>query len=109
MPYCRCGGTGRHNRLKICRMNNPYRFDSGQRHHVGAINFAPAFFIYFLQEEEDSMEPKDYIVTKIDGEYAYLKEIKSDCEIFIAMALLPSGTDVGNRVHFEMFEYTLID
>ena len=55
------------------------------------------------------MEPKDYIVTKIDGEYAYLKEINSDCEIFIAMALLPSGTDVGSRVHFEMFEYTLIN
>ena len=36
VTFCRCGGTGRHNRLKICRTNNPYRFDSGQRHHVGA-------------------------------------------------------------------------
>ena len=108
MPYCRCGGTGRHNRLKICRMNNPYRFDSGQRHHVEAKLALLRLFLFFLKEEGIKMEPKDYIVTKIDGEYAYLKEINSDCEIFIAMALLPSGTDVGSRVHFEMFEYKLI-
>jgi len=56
------------------------------------------------------MEPKDYIVTKIEGEYAYLKEQSSDAEnqIFIALALLPEGTDIGTRLHYEMFEYTII-
>lgn len=54
------------------------------------------------------MEPKDYTITKIEGEYAYLKDMASDNEIFIALALLPQGCDVGSKVHCEMFEYTLI-
>ena len=57
------------------------------------------------------MEPKNYIVTKIEGEYAYLREIDgaSDDEIFIALALLPLGIDVGSRLRWEMFTYTLVD
>lgn len=54
------------------------------------------------------MEPRDYILDRIDGEYAYLKDIDSGNEIFIALALLPMGADVGSRIHFEMLEYTLI-
>ena len=53
------------------------------------------------------MEPKDYIVTKIEGEYAYLKD-EENREIYIAMALLPANTDVGSRLHYEMFTYTLL-
>ena len=53
------------------------------------------------------MEPKDYTVTKIEGEYAYLAD-KSVEELFIALALLPAGTDVGTKLHYEMFEYTVI-
>lgn len=53
-------------------------------------------------------EPRDYILDRIDGEYAYLKDIDSGNEIFIALALLPPGADVGSRIHFEMLEYTLI-
>ena len=53
------------------------------------------------------MEPKDYIVTKIEGEYAYLED-EAKSELFIALALLPVGTDVGTRLHYEMFEYTVI-
>ena len=53
------------------------------------------------------MEPKDYVVVKIDGEYATLKEENGN-EIFIALALLPEGTDLGSNLHFENFEYTLI-
>ena len=55
------------------------------------------------------MEPKDYTVVKIEGEYAYLKDIETGDEVFIALALLPMGATVGSRLHFEMFEYTLID
>ena len=54
------------------------------------------------------MEPKDYILDRIDGEYAYLKDVENGNEIFIALALLPMGADVGSRIHFEMLEYTLI-
>lgn len=56
------------------------------------------------------MEPKNYTVTRIEGEYAYLKEegSASNVELFIALALLPSGTDVGTRLHYEMLEYTVI-
>ncbi len=53
------------------------------------------------------MEPKDYIVAKIEGEYATLQNIADGGEIFIAMALLPEGVDLGSRLHFENFEYTL--
>lgn len=55
------------------------------------------------------MEPKDYVITKIEGEYAYLKETASNDEIFIALALLPQGSDIGSKLHFEMFEYTLVE
>ena len=54
------------------------------------------------------MEPKDYTIVKIEGEYAYLKDENSDNEIFIALALLPEGTDIGTRLHYEMFEYSII-
>lgn len=56
------------------------------------------------------MEPKDYIVVKIEGEYAYLREIGkgSENDLFIALALLPEGTDLNTKLHFEMFEYTII-
>lgn len=54
------------------------------------------------------METKFYTLTKIDGEYAYLKDKDSDNEIFIALALLPEGADVGSEIKCEMFEYSLI-
>ncbi len=57
------------------------------------------------------MEPKDYIVVKIEGEYAYLREIGAGegSDLFIALALLPFGTDMGSHLHYEMFTYTLED
>ena len=58
---------------------------------------------------EDIMQPKDYILTKIEGEYAYLEDIESGNEIFIALALLPAGADVGSRIHQELLEYTLVE
>lgn len=57
------------------------------------------------------MIPKDYVITKIEGEYAYLREQNgsSDDEIFIALALLPQGVDIGTKLHYEILEYTVID
>lgn len=56
------------------------------------------------------MEPKDYTVVRIEGEYAYLRAEGSTAgdELFIAMALLPPEVDVGSRLHYEMFSYTII-
>lgn len=53
------------------------------------------------------MEPKDYTVTKIEGEYAYLRDEASGGELFIALALLPQGADIGTKLHYELFEYTI--
>ena len=61
-----------------------------------------------LDIEGENMQPKDYILTKINGEYAVLKEIDSDGEIFIALYLLPQGADIGSKIHYEMFEYSII-
>ena len=56
------------------------------------------------------MEPKEYILTRIDGEYAYLKrtDIPCDDELFIARALLPPEADEGSKLRYEMLEYTVI-
>lgn len=54
------------------------------------------------------MEPQDYIVFKIEGEYATLKNTDNGAEIFVAMALLPAGVDVGTKLHCECLQYTII-
>lgn len=51
--------------------------------------------------------PIDYIVKKIEGEYATLVNIEDGEEMFIALALLPEGVDIGTKLHYEMFEYTV--
>lgn len=56
------------------------------------------------------MEPREYLLTRIDGDYAYLQrtDTPSDDELFIARALLPPDADEGSRLRYEMLEYTLI-
>lgn len=54
------------------------------------------------------METKFYVLTRIEGEYAYLSDKDSDNEIFIALALLPEGADIGSEIKCEMFEYSLV-
>ena len=55
------------------------------------------------------MEPKDYIIVKIDGDYAYLREVGNSAEedLFIALALLPPGADIGTKLHYEDFEFSI--
>lgn len=55
------------------------------------------------------LEPHDYTVKKIEGEYATLTDIETGEELFIAMALLPEGVDLGTKLHYEMLEYTVIE
>ena len=56
------------------------------------------------------MEPHDYIVTDIQGDYAYLKQTDADNdELFqVAMALLPPTVDVGTRLSGMMGMFEVI-
>ena len=49
-----------------------------------------------------------YTVIKIDGEYATLKNEEGE-ELFIAMALLPLGVDVGTHLFYEFPDFTIIN
>lgn len=54
------------------------------------------------------MENKTYKITKIEGEYAYLTELGgSEDELFIAMALLPFGVDIGTILRYENMEFSI--
>ena len=47
-----------------------------------------------------------YTIVRIDGEYAYLrKENSAEDELFIAMALLPAGCDIGTRLKYVDFQF----
>ena len=63
------------------------------------------------QKARKHMEPKDYTVIKIEGEYAYLRDDANPTAqpLFIALALLPSGVDEGTRLHCEMFQYEIVE
>lgn len=54
------------------------------------------------------METIFYTLVKIEGEYAYLKPDGEEELLFIAMALLPEGVDIGTRLKYEMLEYTIL-
>ena len=54
------------------------------------------------------MEAKYYTVARIEGEYAYLSREGESEELFIALALLPFGVDVGDRLVYENFTFSVI-
>lgn len=54
------------------------------------------------------MEPHDYEVVKIEGEYATLRDIDTNDELFIALFLLPEETDVGVKLHYENLTYEVM-
>jgi hypothetical protein len=54
------------------------------------------------------MEVKYYTVIRIEGEYAYIREDGTAEELFIAMALLPLGADIGTRLRYENFEFSIM-
>lgn len=55
------------------------------------------------------MEPKDYRVTRIDGDYAHLINIEDGEEMLIARALIPEESDEGTLLHWENFMYTVVE
>lgn len=56
------------------------------------------------------MGPYEYIVARIDGDYAVLRRTDNDThdEILVARALLPEEVDEGSKLLYEAFQYTLI-
>lgn len=56
------------------------------------------------------LERIEYVVIRIDGDYAYLANInESDMEEkCLARALLPDNISEGSKLAYELFEYTLI-
>lgn len=63
------------------------------------------------------MGPYEYIVTGIEGDYAYLERTDLPDQmtpttprepVFIAMALLPEGTTIGTKLRWENLEYTIL-
>ncbi len=53
------------------------------------------------------MEKRIFTLTRIEGEYAYLAEQSGGEELFIALALLPAGVDVGTVLEYENFEFSI--
>ena len=47
-------------------------------------------------------------VIDIRGDYAVVKYIETGVESEIAIALLPFGVDIGDRLNFEDYEFTAI-
>lgn len=56
------------------------------------------------------MEPMDYIVEKIDGDYAYLKrcDVPAQDSLLVARALLPQEIEEGTKLHYENLCYEII-
>ena len=54
------------------------------------------------------MEETVYRVVKIEGDYATLISEKSGEELFIAMALLPLCSDIGTRLLYFDFSFSVI-
>ena len=48
-------------------------------------------------------------INRLEGEYAYISPIDATDEIFIAIALLPAGIDVGMLVVCENFSFTIYE
>ena len=62
-----------------------------------------------IKKVNDSMETKYYIVTRIDGDYAWLNRTDAEEEpLFIARALLPEEIDEGTKLKYEMLQYEII-
>lgn len=55
------------------------------------------------------METKYFTLSRIDGEYAYLRKDGSTEELFIALSLLPPGVDVGSRLEYSFPDFTIIE
>jgi hypothetical protein len=53
----------------------------------------------------------DYIVERIDGDYAYLKRLDEPQgdEKMVARALLPAEIAEGSKLHYEFMMYSILE
>ena len=53
----------------------------------------------------------DYIVERIDGDYAMLKRtnLPEEEAKMVARALLPEEIREGSRLHYELLQYTIVE
>lgn len=53
----------------------------------------------------------DYVVERIDGDYAYLKrtDVPENEEKMVARALLPEEIAEGTKLHYELMMYSVIE
>ena len=54
------------------------------------------------------MQEKVYTVIDISGEYATLRDTATADELFIAMALLPLGVDIGTKLLYKDMTFEII-
>jgi hypothetical protein len=55
------------------------------------------------------MDGQIFRISRIEGEYAYISPIDGGDEVFIAVALLPLGIDVGMLVICESFSFSIYE
>lgn len=58
------------------------------------------------------MGPYEYVVTDLNGDYAYLTrtDIYDDgAPMMIAMALLPEGVEIGTKLLWENMVYAIVE
>jgi hypothetical protein len=48
-------------------------------------------------------------VSRIEGEYAYLLSEENGEELFIALALLPLGIDIGTRLYLKDMTFEIVN
>ena len=61
-----------------------------------------------ILHKETLMEEQIFTVSRIEGEYARLISESYGEELFIALALLPVGTDEGTRLKYEFPNFEII-
>lgn len=57
------------------------------------------------------MFSRDYVLERIDGDYAYLRPLDDPSEepVFVARALLPLEITEGSKLRYEMLQYEIIE
>lgn len=50
-----------------------------------------------------------YKIERVEGDYAFLRRESDGEELFIALALLPPGCDVGDRLKQENLEFSVLN
>jgi hypothetical protein len=49
-----------------------------------------------------------YVLSSIEGEYAYLTDEETGEKLFIALMLLPMGVDIGSRLKYEDMSFEIV-